>query len=122
GLPLGSDANLNRLVFSEESISQRRVGGPVQLSEDRITIFRVEDHKPATTRPLEDVRDEIVAALVRERGAEAALKAAQAAVQELAAGKRFEQAVAPLKVKPEPARFVSRNAPDLPVEVRDALF
>src|SRR5690606_33579018 len=68
GLPLGSDADLNREVFSEPLIAQRRVGGPVQLSEDRITIFQVEEHRPASTRPLEEVRGEIVAALIRERG------------------------------------------------------
>jgi peptidyl-prolyl cis-trans isomerase D len=122
GLPLGSDAGLNREVFSEDSIAQRRVGGPVQLAEDRITIFQVQEHRPAATRPLEEVREEIVAALRRERGSEAALAAAQEALQELQGGRSFDAVAASLKVKAEPARFYARGAPDLPVEVRDALF
>jgi peptidyl-prolyl cis-trans isomerase D len=122
GLPLGSDATLNREVFSEPVLVQRRIGGPVQLSEDRVTIFQVTDHRPASTRPLEEVRGEIVAALIRERGAAAAMTAANAAVEQLAAGRSFEQVAATLKASPEPARFVARNTPDLPVELRDAVF
>ncbi|MDQ2640741.1 MAG: peptidyl-prolyl cis-trans isomerase [Pseudomonadota bacterium] len=122
GLPLGSDATLNREVFSDALINQRRIGGPVQLAEDRVTIFRVEEHRPASTRPLEEVRGEIIAALLRERGAAAALEVANKAVDELAGGKSFEQVAASLKVKAEPARFIGRGSPDLPVELRDAVF
>ena len=122
GLPLGSDVTLNREVFSDALITARRIGGPVQLAEDRVTIFRVEDHRPAATRPLEEVRAEIAAELVRQRGAEAALEAANKAVEELAGGRTFDQVATSLKVKAEPARFVGRGAPDLPVEVRDAVF
>jgi peptidyl-prolyl cis-trans isomerase D len=122
GLPLGSDADLNREVFSDALIAQRRIGGPAQLADDRVTIFRVEEHRPASTRPLEEVREEIVAELIRERGAAAALQAAQNGINDLAAGKSFEQVAAALKAKAEPARFVARGAPDLPVELRDALF
>jgi len=122
GLPLGSDATLNREVFSDALVNQRRIGGPVQLAEDRVTIFRVEEHAPASTRPLEEVRGEIVAALVRERGAVAAMEAANKAVDDLAGGKTIEQVAASLKVKAEPARFIGRGSPDLPVELRDAVF
>ena len=122
GLPLGSDVDLNREVFSEAVSMQRRVGGPVQLAEDRITIFQVEEHRPATTRPLEEVREEIVEALVRERGATAAFEAARTALAQLEQGRSFEQVAATLNARPEPARFVSRGAPDLPVELSEALF
>lgn len=122
GMPLGSDTALNREVFSDELLQLRRIGGPAQLAEDRVTIFRVEEHRPASTRPLEEVRAEIVTALTRERGTAAALAAAQKGVEDLAAGRSFEQVVSGLKAKAEPARFVARGAPDLPVELRDALF
>lgn len=122
GLPLGSDVTLNREVFSDALIAQRRIGGPVQLAEDRVTIFRVEDHRPAATRPLEEVREEIIEALRRERGAAAALEAANTAINDLAGGKSFEQVAASLKVKAEPARYIGRGSPDLPVELRDAVF
>jgi peptidyl-prolyl cis-trans isomerase D len=122
GLPLGSDVELNRAVFSDAVLAQGRVGGPVQLGEDRITIFQVLKHRPAALKPLEEVRASIVTVLERERGQKAALAAAEAAVAKLAAGETFDKVATGLKVKAGPARFVGRGSPDLPVEIRDAVF
>ena len=122
GLPLGSDAELNRMVFSDNVISQRRVGGPVQLGEDRITIFQATDHKPASVKTLDQVPEGIVAELKREQGSAAALAAANAAMPRLAAGESFDKVASSLKAKAEAARFVARSAPDVPVELRDAAF
>lgn len=122
GLPLGSDAELNRIVFSDNVIAQKRVGGPVQLGEDRITIFQAQDHKPSSVKPLEDVRELIVADLKREQGTAAALAAAEAAAGRLNGGEGIDRIATSLKVKAEPAKFVARSAPDLPVELREAVF
>jgi peptidyl-prolyl cis-trans isomerase D len=122
GLPLGSDPDLNREVFSDVSLTQRRVAGPLPLGEDRMVIFQVLAHSPASTKPMEAVRSQIVAALERERGTEAAYSAAQAAVAELENGASFAQVTGKLKAKAEGPRFVARGSPDLPVELRDALF
>ena len=122
GLPLGSDAELNRLVFSDAALNQRRVAGPVQLGEDRITLFQVVSHTPASTKPLAEVKDSITAAIRRERGAAAAQVAADAAVTKLKAGAKFDAVLAEFKVKADPARYVARSAPDLPVQLRDAAF
>ena len=122
GLPLGSDAELNRMVFSDTVVGQHRIGGPVQLGEDRITVFQAQDHKPASQKPLDQVRDGIISELKREQGAVAALAAAEAAAARLKAGEAFDAVAASLKAKAEPARFVARSAPVLPVELRDAAF
>ncbi len=122
GLPLGSDIELNREVFSDASLTQRRVGGPLPLGEERMIVFQVLGHTAASTRSLEEVRPEIVKAIERERGGEAAYAAAQAAVAELDKGANFAQVAAKLKAKTEGPRFISRGSPDLPVELRDALF
>jgi peptidyl-prolyl cis-trans isomerase D len=122
GLPLGSDAELNREVFSDASISQHHVGGPLPLGEERLVIFQVTEHRPASTQPLEAVRSQVVDALTRERGATAAWAAAESAVADLGKGASFEQVAAKLKAKAEPARYVGRGSPDLPVELRDAVF
>jgi peptidyl-prolyl cis-trans isomerase D len=112
GLPLGSDADLNRAVFSDAALNQRRVGGPLQLGEDRVTIFQVLDHRAPTVQPLDAVRAQIVATLQRERGTAAALLAAEAAAKRLQAGESFEVVAAALKVTPEPKRYAGRAAPD----------
>jgi peptidyl-prolyl cis-trans isomerase D len=122
GLPLGSDVELNREVFGDAGLNQRRIGGPVQLGEDRLTIFQVREHRPAKLKPLEEVRDGIVDVLRRERGSAAALAAAEEALKRLEGGAGFDAVAASLKLKADAARFVARGAPDLPVAVRDAVF
>jgi peptidyl-prolyl cis-trans isomerase D len=122
GLPLGSDADLNQAVFSDAVLTQGRVGGPVQLGEDRITIFQVVKHRKAELKPLEEVKSDIITALKREQGEKAALAAAESAIAKLGAGESFDKVAASLRAKAAPARFVSRGSPDLPVEIRDAIF
>ena len=122
GAPLGADAGLNELVFGDKAINQRAVVGPVALGEENILIAKVIEHRPAAPKPLAEVKDSIVAALVRERGTEAARKAADAALARLVAGESFDKVVGDLKVKSEAAKFVTRNAADVPVQVRAAVF
>ena len=122
GLPLGSDAGLNQEVFTDASLTQKRIGGPIQLGEERITIFQVVNHRPAELKPLDEVRADVVAAVRRDQGEKAALAAAEAAVAKLAAGESFDKVAAALKTRAEPAKYVGRGSPDLPVEIRDAVF
>ena len=120
--PLGPDAALNATVFGDKVLNQRSVGGPASLGEDRLVIFRVLDHKPAAPKPLAEVRDAIAAQLLRQRGAEAANKAAESALSRLTAGESLDKLVAEFKLKAEPARFVGRADPGMPVQVRNAVF
>ena len=76
----------------------------------------------ATVKPLEQVRDGIIAELRREQGSAAAQAAAEAAAARLRSGETFDKVAASLRTKPEAARFVARSAPDVPVELRDAAF
>jgi len=122
GLPLGSDVDLNREVFSDASLTQHKLGGPMPLGEDRVVIFQVQAHSPASTRSLDEVRQQIVTAITRERGTDAAYSAAQAVVPDLQQGMDFAKVAARWKAKVDGPRFVGRGSPDLPVQVRDALF
>ena len=122
GLPLGSDADLNREVFSDAVLNQRRVGGPAQLSEDRLTIFQVLEHHAPQLQPLDKVRDSIVTALTRSVAPWPPLAAADKALARINAGESLDAVAASLKIQVEPAKFVGRGAPDLPVELRDAAF
>ena len=122
GAPLGSDAELNSEVFSDRVARQGAVGGPRALGEDRLVVFKVVEHRPATLKPLEEVRADVVARLTRERGIEQARKAAAEALPKLEAGEDLGKIAAGLKLTAEPAKFYGRGAPDVPVEIRDVAF
>jgi hypothetical protein len=48
------------------SLSQGKIGGPVALGEDRMVLVKVTGHHKAEVKPLTQVRDEIVAAILEE--------------------------------------------------------
>jgi peptidyl-prolyl cis-trans isomerase D len=120
--PLGFNADLDRLVFSEEIRGGGRIGGPVALSEDRLVIVKVLAYHAPQPRPLEQVRADVIAAIRKDEGGKAARAAAEAAVKQLNEGAALETVAKSLGVTLTPAALVGRGDPQLPVEVRDAAF
>jgi peptidyl-prolyl cis-trans isomerase D len=122
GDPLGSSPDLQQVVFSDNTLNQGKIGGPVALGEDRLVLVKVASHHKAEVKPLALVRDEIVDLLRRERGIAAAKAAVDAAVAKLTAGEKLETIASGWSVQVEPAKFVSRGDPSIPAALRTAVF
>jgi peptidyl-prolyl cis-trans isomerase D len=120
--PLGSGIELQQVVFGDTVLNQRKIGGPVMIGEDRLVLVKVTAHHKAAVKPLAQVRDEIVALIVQERGVAAAQAAAAALVPRLEAGEDLATLAAAAKVTAESARFVSRGDPSIPEALRLAIF
>jgi peptidyl-prolyl cis-trans isomerase D len=58
--PLGSSVDLQQTVFSDATLNQGKIGGPVGLGDDRLVVVKVTAHHKADVKPLDVVRDEIV--------------------------------------------------------------
>jgi peptidyl-prolyl cis-trans isomerase D len=122
GAPLGTSAELQQAVFSSATLDEGRIGGPVLLGEDRIVIVKDLEHHKASAKPLAEVHEVIMAAILKDRGNEAAVKAADDARSKLNAGASFDQVVHDLGVTAEPAHFVGRSDPSVPAPIREAVF
>lgn len=120
--PLGSAPALQDLLFGDPPLAPGKLGGPVLLGDNALVIVKVLEHRKPAPKPLASVRAGIVAAMSRDRENAAATQAAQAMRAKLAAGGSFDEAAAALGLKVDPAHFVGRNDPSVPVEVRTALF
>lgn len=120
--PLGAAQPLQDLIFGSTALGVGRLGGPVLLGDDRLALVKVLDHRKPQPKPLADVREGIVAALRKARGTEEALKAAQAAQAKLESGVAFDDVAHELDAKSDPARFVGRSDPSVPVQLRAAAF
>ncbi len=120
--PLGAAPQLQEVLFADPPLANGRIGGPVLLGDDRLVIVKMLDHHAPEPKPVAQVRDTIVAAITREEESQAALKAAQAARDKLAAGASFDALLRDLKVSADPAHFVGRRDPSVPPQVREALF
>ncbi len=120
--PLGPAPQLQALVFAEPPVAAGRIAGPVLLGDDRLVVAKVLEHRAPQPKPLAEVRDSIVAAVTKEQASGAALKAAQAAREQLQAGTPLETLAQQLKVSAEPAHFIGRNDPSVPAQLRAAAF
>ena len=120
--PLGPAPQLQALVFAEPPVAAGRIAGPVLLGDDRLVVAKVLEHRAPQPKPLAEVRDSIVAAVTKEQASGAALKAAQAARDQLQAGTPLETLAQQLKVSAEPAHFIGRNDPSVPAQLRAAAF
>jgi peptidyl-prolyl cis-trans isomerase D len=122
GAPLGTAQPVQDIVFGESPLQPGKIGGPVMVGEDRLVLVKATDHKAPQAKPVAQVKDGIVAALKKEKGSEAALKAAQDAQAKLAAGTSFDEVAKQLGVTAEPAKFIGRTDSTVPAELRDFVF
>jgi peptidyl-prolyl cis-trans isomerase D len=82
-------------AFSELVMSQESVSDPIDLGDNHMVVIKLREHFPAALRPLDEVRDDIVMELRRQRASEAARAAADALLAELgAAGSDLDTLVA----------------------------
>ncbi len=120
--PLGSSPELQQKVFSDATLNQGKIGGPVALGDDRIVIFKVREHHKSEVKPVAEVRDEIVAALRHERGVAGAKAAAEAALKRLEGGEKIEEVAKGLGLSVDPPRYVGRADPSIKADLRTAVF
>jgi peptidyl-prolyl cis-trans isomerase D len=120
--PLGSSVDLQQTVFSDATLNQGKIGGPVALGDDRLVLVKVTAHHKAEVKPLAAVHDEIVELLKHERGVAAAKAASEAALARLTAGEKLDAVAKAYNVAAEPARFVGRGDPSIPAALRTSIF
>jgi peptidyl-prolyl cis-trans isomerase D len=120
--PLGSAPALQDLIFGDPPLAPGKLGGPVLLGDNALVVVKVLEHRKPAPKPIAAVRAAIVAAITRERENTAATQAAQALRAKLEAGGSFDQAASALGLKVDPAHFVGRDDPSIPVQVRSAVF
>ncbi|HCP76236.1 MAG TPA: hypothetical protein DIU11_00485 [Pusillimonas sp.] len=75
------DPRVRRALFSNALMAEKQNSGVIEISPDTMLVVRVSEVVPSHTQPLEDVKEVIRQTLVRERAAQEAEKAGEAALQ-----------------------------------------
>jgi len=102
--PLDS-ARARQAIFTDDVLKNKRNSEAVEIAPGELMVARVVDHKPATMRPLDAVRDEIVRLLTDREALALAQKAGDAMLADLRSGK-------PVDAKWSAAKTVSRDEPN----------
>ena len=121
GGDLGKAPAVLTAAFSAD-VLDGRLSPIVEIEKGRGVVLRATDHKIPEQKPLEAVRTEVVAAWKKQRGAELAAAAAADAVKRLTAGEAIDAVAKSVGAAAQPAKFVSRGDPALPMPVRRTAF
>ena len=114
-VPVLNDARLLEAVFASDALTRKQNIEAVDIGGNQLVSARVLEHRPARTRPLEEVRDEVRTRLVAQRAAEMAQEEGAAQLEALRKGGDEKSMDSSLTV--------SRDQPNgLPREVLDAVL
>lgn len=109
-------------AFSNEVLVEGNNSDLIEPERDSLqaVVLRVVEHRPAATKPLDEVREEIVAEIGKEKARLAAQAAAESATATLRDGADWAAVLGTLKLE-EPG-LVDRQATSVPAPILDAAF
>lgn len=120
---IAANPAVKRAAFSEVLIQDGTVSDPISVAPGHNVWIRVVEHRPEAARPLEQVRDQVVAAIRDDRERKAARERADALLVRLQDGQSLaELAAAESLPEPQVLTEVPRGAPLLAAGVNEALF
>jgi len=109
-------------AFSEDVLVQGHNSELIDLGAEHVLVLRVEEHEEASTRPLETVKDEIVALLKEREGAKRTKQSGKELLTSLRGGATLTQVASENGLELHNAGDVRRNNRDLPWGVIEELF
>jgi peptidyl-prolyl cis-trans isomerase D len=109
-------------AFSEEIVDSGRNSRLVELGDDHVLVLRVTAHHLPMTKPLDEVREQIRADLVRERSQALAEEAAKAFLADVEKGADPAAAAMERGGTWTAAAWVERTDPNVPTEVLSGVF
>lgn len=122
GTGIASDARVRQVAFSDEILEQGLNSEAIELDSEHVVFVRVNERKPAQARPLDEVRDQVKAELIRQKLAETSLQAGVEALARLNAGETLEDIAADWSVAITDHGFVERNQEQLDASILQKSF
>lgn len=122
GAALEAHPALTEAVLDRGESAVGEVSDLIELGDGRVLVLEVTDYRPAARRPLEEVRDEVRAALVAERARELARAAGEALLAEVRGGAALDQQAEAAGAEFHAARELGRDDAEAPPALVRAVF
>ncbi|MEM6999056.1 MAG: peptidyl-prolyl cis-trans isomerase [Pseudomonadota bacterium] len=105
-----SNDRLIAASFNQELIDSGINSDAIELGENHIVVFRVLDYKPASIKPIEDVREDVIADIKQENAEEMLVGIGQDIIQQVSDGLAPEEVATDIDVKWNNEEDVKRDA------------
>jgi peptidyl-prolyl cis-trans isomerase D len=122
GAGIASNPNVLKAAFSDSVLVQNNNSDPIEIGPNHIVVVRVAEHKPATPKTLDEVRDQVRAKVIAERAAKKAKSRADELFAELGKGQTLEQIASANKLKVESQQGLGRDAANVDSALVRAAF
>ncbi|WP_456405944.1 SurA N-terminal domain-containing protein [Thiolapillus sp.] len=110
-------------AFSEDVLLENNNSELIELEGDQLLVLRVVEHEAEHPQAFADVKEQVAAALKREKASELAKAKGEESLQALRAGEvTLEQMAKDQDWKLESAVSIKRNSTTLPAMIRDTAF
>jgi len=121
GEGIANDPKVRSAAFSEE-VQQGNNSTPVELGPERLVVLRMQEHKPAATRDLSEVKQQVIETLLSEKAKQQAVEKAQQIKTRLQTGESIDTVAAENNLTVKKMADVTRNNGELPWQLNQAIF
>ena len=122
GEPFGANQAVIDAVFDETVLRESQLSDIVEIDANRSAVFRVSEYREASRKSLDEVKDEILAAITGERAQAIVRERSEALQTALRAGAEFSQVAADAGASILPGTVVGRTDQAIDRRVLDAVF
>ncbi|MBU1618310.1 MAG: SurA N-terminal domain-containing protein [Gammaproteobacteria bacterium] len=109
-------------LFSEDFISAGVNSDVIEVAPQHVVVVRVNTHQPETTKKLEEVKEQVQAAVVATKSSELAKAKAEVLLAEVQAGKSLSEVAAAAELTLETKAAVTRFGGDIDSDIRTKAF
>ena len=107
---VATESKIRNAAFSSEVLSQGLNSGAIELADNRIVFIHLNEHKQAEAKKLEEVRDQILSELKRNKAREENTAAGKKALEGLEAGQTLDQIASEWNVEIVEADSIKRDS------------
>ncbi|MEJ2385496.1 MAG: SurA N-terminal domain-containing protein [Xanthomonadales bacterium] len=119
---IAANPEVVKAAFSDLVLGQRSVSDPVDLGENHMVLVLLKEHMPEAVRPLDEVRDQVVATLQRQRAMEQAEQEAESLLAQIRDGAAMTDLAAEAELEVVSEDAATRTMPGLDAALRSELF
>lgn len=91
GVGIATDEQVRQIAFSDDVLNQNRNSELIEMGSNQVVMIHLNEHKAASRKSLEEVRDEVVDAVKRKKGREITLSSGKALLERVRAGEALQE-------------------------------
>lgn len=121
GPGIASNPRVRKAAFSSEVMAGNN-SEPLEIGENHMVVIRINEHRPESYRPLEEVRDDVVALLREQKARNAAVSQGESLLKQLEAGSDVTAMAAEQTAEWNETALIKRNDNSVNHEILNAAF